>query len=78
MQLISISSADDLEFEINSIDLLNDFDVILPFMSKNYLTDKEYIYLLDCINNIAKDNNYIVDIERNNVERYYVFHYKKE
>lgn len=78
MQLISISSLDDLDIEINSIDLNEDFDIILPFMSKNYMTNEEYNDLIDALTVLAEDNDFIFETERDVQDRSYVYHFMKE
>ena len=78
MQLISIATHNDLESEISQIDLEEDFDILLPFMSKNYMTDNEYEDLLDYMTEFADSNNYMFEIERDTQDRSFVYHFMKE
>jgi hypothetical protein len=78
MQLITISSFDDLEIELNSIDLEEDFDILFPFMSKNYMNNDEYDDLLEFMNNFANENDFSFEIERDTQDRSFVYHFLKE
>ena len=78
MQLVTISSIDDFTIGLNDIDLTEDFDVILPFMSKNYLTDKMYDELIDEMIQFSEDNQFIFETEKDSHDRSFVYHFMKE